>query len=58
MIIRFQYMQSTVEEPRVKALLKVTNKSVTEQNVLEYLMIRYPERHNIEIIEIIEIIKY
>jgi len=54
MIIRFQYMQSTVEEPRVKALLKVTNKSVTEQNVLEYLMIRYPERHNIEITEIIK----
>ena len=53
MIIRFQYLQSTVEEHRVKALITVTDASVTEQNALAYLITRYPERQNIEIIEII-----
>ena len=53
MIIRFQYLQSTVEERRVKALITVTKASVTSENALAYLITRYPERHNIEIIEIV-----
>ena len=53
MIIRFQYLQSTVEEYRVKALITITNASVTSENALAYLITRYPERHNIEIIEIV-----
>ena len=53
MIIRFQYLQSTVEEHRVKALITVTNASVNPENALAYLLTRYPDRHNIEIIEII-----
>ncbi len=53
MIIRFQYLQSTVEERRIKALIKVTNASLTPENALAYLITRYPERQNIEIIEII-----
>ena len=53
MIIRFQYLQSTVEEHRVKALITVTDASVTEQNALTYFITRYPECQNIEIIEII-----
>ena len=53
MIIRFQYLQSTVEEYRVTALIKVTNTNVTSETALAYLMTRYPDRHNIEIIEII-----
>ena len=53
MIIRFQYLQSSVEELSVKALIKVTNASVTPENALAYLITRYPERNNIEIIEIV-----
>ena len=53
MIIRFQYLQSTVEEHRVKALITITNASVTSENALAYLITRYSERHNIEIIEIV-----
>jgi hypothetical protein len=53
MIIRFQYLQSSVEELRVKALIKITNAGVNPENALTYLITRYPDRHNIEIIEII-----
>jgi hypothetical protein len=53
MIIRFQYLQSLVDEIRVTALIKITNASVNPENALSYLMTRYPDRHNIEIIEII-----
>ena len=53
MIIRFQYLQSSVDELGVKALIKITNASVNPENALAYLMTRYPDRHNIEIIEII-----
>jgi hypothetical protein len=53
MIIRFQYVTDLDEELRAKALIKVTNASVTPENALAYLITRYPERQNIEIIEII-----
>ena len=53
MIIRFQYIADIDEELRVKALIKVTDAGVTPENALSYLMTRYPDRHNIEIIEII-----
>ena len=53
MIIRFQYLQSSVDELSVKALIKITNASVNPENALAYLMTRYPDRHNIEIIEVI-----
>jgi hypothetical protein len=53
MIIRFQYVTDLDEELRVKALIKITNASVNPENALSYLMTRYPDRHNIEIIEII-----
>ena len=53
MIIRFQYFTDLDEELRAKALIKVTNASVTPENALAYLITRYPERQNIEIIEII-----
>jgi len=56
MIIRFQYVADLDEELRVKALVKITDASVTPENVLAYLVTKYPDRHNIEIIEIIEII--
>jgi len=53
MIIRFQYVADLDEELRVKALIRVTDASVTPENALAYLITRYPERNNIEIIEII-----
>jgi hypothetical protein len=53
MIIRFQYVADLDEELRVKALVKITDASVTPENALAYLITRYPERNNIEIIEII-----
>ena len=53
MIIRFQYLKSSVDELSVKALIKITNASVNPENALSYLLTRYPDRHNIEIIEII-----
>ena len=52
MIIRFQYVKDLHEELRAKALIKVTNASLTPENALAYLSTRYPERQNIEIIEI------
>ena len=53
MIIRFQYIADIEEELRVKALIKVTDAGVTPENALAYLITRYPDRHNIEIIEIV-----
>ena len=53
MIIRFQYVADLDEELRVKALVKITDASVTPENALAYLITRYPERNNIEIIEIV-----
>ena len=53
MIIRFQYIADIEEELRVKALIMVTDAGVTPENALAYLITRYPERQNIEIIEII-----
>ena len=53
MIIRFQYVTDFDEELRATALIKVTKASVTPENALAYLITRYPERQNIEIIEII-----
>ena len=53
MIIRFQYVTDLDEELRATALIKVTKASVTPENALAYLITRYPDRHNIEIIEII-----
>ena len=53
MIIRFQYVADLEEELRVKALITVTDSSVTSENALAYLITRYPERNNIEIIEIV-----
>ena len=52
MIIRFQYVADLDEELRVKALIKITDVTVTKENALAYLVTRYPDRHNIEIIEI------
>ena len=53
MIIRFQYIADLDEELRVKALIKVIDATVTPENALAYLVTRYPDRHNIEIIEIV-----
>ena len=53
MIIRFQYIANLEDGLRVTALIKVTNTNVTSETALTYLMTRYPDRHNIEIIEIV-----
>ena len=53
MIIRFQYIADVDEELRVKALIKVTDVNITEDTALSYLVTKYPDRHNIEIIEIV-----
>ena len=53
MIIRFQYIADIEEELRVKALIKVTDAVVTPENALAHLITRYPDHHNIEIIEIV-----
>ena len=53
MIIRFQYIADIEEELRVKALIKVTDAGVTPENALAHLITRYPDRHNLEIIEIV-----
>ena len=53
MIIRFQYIADLDEELRVKALIKVIDATVTPENALAYLVTRYPDRHNIEIIEMV-----
>ena len=53
MIIRFQYIANLEDGLRVTALIKVTNTNVTSETALTYLMTRYPDRHNIEVIEIV-----
>lgn len=41
------------EDLRTTAMLKVTDRSITADNILNYLIERYPERKNIEIADII-----
>ena len=53
MIIRFKYLQSSDDALQITAMLKVTDRNITVDNVLDYLNERYPERKNIEISEII-----
>lgn len=53
MIVRFQYVADLNEELRIKALIKIIDVKVTSENALAYLITRFPERQNIEIIEII-----
>jgi hypothetical protein len=38
---------------RMTAMLKVTDRSITADNIIHYLTERYPERKNIEIAKII-----
>jgi hypothetical protein len=38
---------------RMTAMLKVTDRSITADNIVDYLTERYPERKNIEIAKII-----
>ena len=45
--------RSMGEGLRTTAMLKVTDRSITADNILNYLIERYPERKNIEIAEII-----
>ena len=47
--------RKTYEGLRMTAMLKVTDRSITADNILEYLAERYPERKNIEIAKIISI---
>lgn len=44
---------NTDEGLRMTAMLKITDRSITADNILDYLTERYPERKNIEIAEII-----
>ena len=41
------------ESLRTAAMLKMIDRSITADNILDYLNERYPERNNIEIAEII-----
>ena len=45
--------RSIDEGLRTTAMLKVTDRNITSDNILNYLIERYPERENIEIAEII-----
>lgn len=45
--------RGTVVGLRMTAMLKVSDRSITADNILDYLTERYPERKNIEIAEII-----
>jgi hypothetical protein len=40
---------------RMTAMLKVNDRSITADNIIDYLTERYPERKNIEIAKIISI---
>jgi hypothetical protein len=41
------------EGMRLTAMLKVTDRNITADNILNYLIERYPERKNIEIAQLI-----
>ena len=45
--------RSSYEGLRMTAMLKVTNGSINADNIVDYLVERYPERKNIEIAKII-----
>ena len=51
-LIRFQYLTNLDRERVVTAWMKVTDPNVNPSNALAYLVTRYPERQNIEILEI------
>ena len=51
-LIRFQYQTNLDRERLVTAWMKVTDPNVNPSNALAYLVTRYPERQNIEILEI------
>jgi hypothetical protein len=56
-VIRFRYLANIDKERYITAWIKVTDPSVNAKNALAYLVTRYPERQNIEIIEIISRVK-
>ena len=51
-LIRFQYIENSINAMKIKAWIKVTDPNVNSNNALAYLVTRYPERQNIEILEI------
>ena len=53
-VIRYTFTQTEVaEHPRVSGLITVSLRSAREKTALNYLPRRYPNRHNIEVTEVV-----
>ncbi len=52
-VIRYALTQTKDEGPNVSALITVSLPSAREECVLNYLVRRYPNRHNIRLTEVV-----
>ena len=53
-VIRFTFTQTEVaEDPRVSGLITVSLRSARKKTALNYLVRRYPNRHNIKVTEVV-----
>ena len=52
-VIRYSFTENEVGGPKVSGLITVSLPSAREECALNYLVRRYPNRHNIKLIEVI-----
>jgi hypothetical protein len=52
-VIRYTFTQTKDEGPSVSALITASLPSVREECALNYLVRRYPNRHNIRLTEVV-----
>ncbi len=52
-VIRYTFTQTKDEGPNVSALITVSLPSAREECALNYLVRRYPNRHNIRLTEVV-----
>jgi hypothetical protein len=52
-VIRYTFSQTKDEGPNVSPLITVSLPSAREECVLNYLVRRYPNRHNIRLTEVV-----
>jgi hypothetical protein len=52
-VIRYSFTETEDGGRRTTALITASLQSKTEQSALNFVLKKYPERHNIEIIEVL-----
>ena len=55
-VIRYTYTQTeAAEDPKISGLITVSLRSAREKTALNDLVRRYPNRHNIEVTEVVSL---